>query len=253
MQLSELWLEDLFRIYLRSTEPLDRGPYQGRPARYNSRDFGNPSELDVRDAILEKLRIKRAQEAVDALGWYVRFINEQRAVDETLRQRLLDLIRSRPRVFVSDMSHFHAGIRRLQAGLGSLERRIWGTNSSDVRLYNSLGDRIGVWRKYYSILETFIDAIGHMAGSSGPVYYGGRVVLLEVDFLAHRSLLLTVRFLSSPHAQNRDASQAALDAWNGLSPHARSAVAGHVAPTRREFVVELDRLRRSRSIDISYP
>jgi hypothetical protein len=254
MRLSELWLEDLFRIYLRSREPLDRGPFRGRPALYNPRDFGNPSEFDIEWAIRQKLEQRISQEAVDVMGYYVRFVNssDRGAVDERKRQQLLDLIRTRRRIYVSDKTHVTSGVSALEAALGDFERRLWRVNGPAINLYDRMPDTIAVWEHYYSVLEVFINAIAEIVRYSGTSNMGVRIAPLEVDYFAQRSVLATSGFLSSPHSQNVRASEAALQAWNGLTPHQRSAIAGRIRLAQRELFLEIDRLRRGRGINVLF-
>lgn len=94
-QLSELYLEDLFRIYAQSPEPLQRGPFADQPGRYDPAEFGHPDVRDLRRAIARKLNQKRDQQAAGNLQWYLRFLDGLDTGNNDRRKQLQREVRKR--------------------------------------------------------------------------------------------------------------------------------------------------------------
>jgi hypothetical protein len=249
MTLSDLWLEDLFRVHLGTREPLDRGPFQARPYySWSSREFG--SDEEIRRTIEGKLTLKRNQGAVDVLGYYVRFIHDARRVgaSEPRRQTLRDLIRY-PRVYIRDAAAYQRGISALLENFRVYERAHWSRHRVIAEQSVREGDRIGIWGAYSGALEFFIKAIREIMNTTSESILGqGPVVKMEVDFEIHPPILETPGFLRSPHAVTREASAEAKKAWNALQAQQRSGLASRQADTDNALRAEYDSMHSRRRI-----
>ncbi len=73
--LEEVWLEDLFRVYARSDERLDRGPFSDNPVPYRPSLLGHPETRALQRAIARKLNSKRRAGELEILRWYLRFLS----------------------------------------------------------------------------------------------------------------------------------------------------------------------------------
>jgi len=243
--LTELWLEDLFRVYLGMSELLDRGPFQGRPTAYNPAQFGNPSNEQVQRTIEDKLRLKRSQEDVAVLGWYIRFVNERLNVrNEQRRNALRNWIRY-PRVLVANRNEYETAKFAVIRGLSSYEARHWATQGALARESQVMGDRIAIWGEYSGALDSFNRAIRSITAlASESILNCPAVVKMEIDFNLHESAIQSLT--NSPYRFTAQAAREACRVWNGLSPRQRSALvrrAGELSEALQEKYEELHRMR----------
>ncbi|NIQ55454.1 MAG: hypothetical protein GWN71_19430 [Gammaproteobacteria bacterium] len=96
LTLEDLYLEDLFRIYARSDQELDRGPFADEPRVYDPAMLGHPSAAELRRAIREKLDQKRDQGARETLEYYLRFL-ERMDGSVARREQLMEQVARRLR------------------------------------------------------------------------------------------------------------------------------------------------------------
>ena len=188
MRLSELWLEDLFRIYMGTRDTLDKGPFQTRPRRYPEwrlAEFGSFDELER--TIKEKLAAKRREGAVEVLGYYIRFINDAQRVgaSEQRRSTLRDWIRSTRRVEILDRGIYDAAIAALKRSFLEYERNLWERQGSGAELSGCMGDRIGIYGDYSGALEVFVLSVSQiMSATSDSMLLGGPTLPLESCVMA---------------------------------------------------------------------
>jgi hypothetical protein len=250
--LTELWLEDLFRVYLRVSEPLDRGPFQGRPTPYNPAQFSNPSDPQLQQTIEDKLRLKRAQEDVAVLGWYVRFVNQRTSVQNEPRSNTLRNWIRYPRVLVADRSEYERAKSAILSGLIAFERRHWAMQGDLAREGQVMGDRIAIWGAYSGALDSFNRAIRNIiALASESILNCPAVVKMEIDFTLHDSAMPGLT--NSPYRFTAQASREAFRVWNALSPRQRSALVRRGGELGGALQEEYEQLHHMRQIDIPDP
>lgn len=226
MQIAELWLEDLFKIYLGSTLPLDRGPFQSQPSLYNPVTLGNPSVLQLQQVIESKLRLKKQQGDVAVLGYYVRFVNNLQGVRDEVRRNVVRNWIRYPRVLVTNRNEYDSAVHSLIMALSAFEDRWWLMHGGQAREAQVLGDRIAMFGAYSGPLDSFnqtIRAITRLASES--ILNCPSVVQMEIDFEVHPMALGSLT--ASPYPFTREAAQNALKAWNALFPRQRSAAVNY--------------------------
>jgi len=258
-------LEDLFRIYMRVPEPLDRGPFQSPrpgmlpnaprtgPALYDPALFGNPTDRQVQEEIESKLRLKREQGNVAVLGWYIRFINDRQPVrDETRREHLRNWVRF-PRVFVRDSSEFDGGKWQLQQKLRAFEQRRWTPLRSQLARESQLmNDRISVMADYSGALDGFNRTIREIISlASESILHGMRMVNMEVDFEVYPRALS--HLTSSPYQNTREGANEAVGAWNALFPRQRSALVARSGDLSEALQETYEALHEMRGISVPEP
>ena len=254
MELSELWLEDLFRIYMGcfypgSSEQLQTGPFQGRPAAYNPAAFGNPSDRQIEQTITDKLQLKRQQEDVGSLGYYIRFVNEKRGVtSEPHRTALRNWIRY-PRVYVTNANEYETGKHNLLMSFQAYEQRIWtmrGDRATEARFE---GDRQYQNQIYSGGLSAFIQTIGAIRDlASESILTSMAQVNLEIDF--HVSSSALPRLVNSPYERTREGARAAVQAWNALTPRQRAALANRSGELRNALDEKYEAMHERRNLPI---
>jgi hypothetical protein len=246
---SELWVEDLVRVYLMVSEPLDRGPFQSRPAAYSPAQFGNPSDVQIQRTIEEKLRLKRQQQDVAVLGWYVRFVNERRNVrDEGRRSALRNWIRY-PRVFVTDHSEYEGAKFALLMDLQEYERRHWGAQGGRAREGQFMGDRIAIWGEYSGALDSFNRTIRSITAlASESILNCPAIVKMEIDFTLSESAIPSLT--NSPYRFTAQAAREAFRVWNRLTPRQRSALVHRAGDLSNALQQKYEELHRMRQISI---
>ena len=252
--LSDLWLEDLFRIWLRSPEPLDQGPFRDRPTPYNPAAFRNPSDHDVRQVILDKLGSERARGEVEHLGWYIRFVNERRlgvGIDEQRRVDLRSFIRWR-RVYVTDPGARTRGLNRLLEALRNLEDSVFQRDSRSASFFTSQDQ---VMHLYCAPLDGFVKGIwGIFETCDEGLIPTIPLLPVEIDFRTDPHLIRRTIGIAD-YEQDLPGALLAVDAWNGLAARERAAVASDSSEMRQQvrstLEAEIERLRGMRHIN--YP
>jgi hypothetical protein len=220
MLLSRLYFEDLCRVYARSPQPLDRGPFQGQPGQYRREDFGNPSDRDVRNQIIDKLlwRIERARTDLrqwTVLAYYIDFVQNRMDGDSTRRRTLLAIIRQRLRL--DNPAQQQAALQELRRRYNTFRNQVSPPSAVDHGLAGShaglrYGGRLRVFRLAIDLILSAIEAGGNR---------------VNPDLSVQEALLLTFR---SPRGEYTppeavvEGRRGALSAWNGLSLQQRAAL-----------------------------